>query len=75
MSLSQIKECRQPITTECFRETYETTSDLDFWSFVFWLPSVVFCWFESDFSYEVCTTNNAYVMNLKYLQDEMGIAY
>jgi len=65
--------CRVPVDAQCFDETYESFWALDFWSFLSWVPAIALCVFENDFDYDVCVANSAYIVNLKYLQDEMGI--
>ena len=72
---SQKEQCRQIIDPICFKSTYETYWALDFWSFVFLIPAIFGCVFEEDFTYGLCVGNSAYVLNLKYLQDELGIRF
>lgn len=67
--------CRVKITPECFDKTYQTYGWLDFWSFLFILPAVAACVFEEDFTYGLCVNSAAYVLNLKYLQNELGVRY
>lgn len=75
MSHEKRMACRKPIDAQCFEETYESFWVLDFWSVMSWIPAIALCVFENDFDYDVCVANSAYVLNLKYLTNEMGIHF
>jgi len=75
LTTAERDQCRVPIDAQCFEETYESFWALDFWSFLSWIPAIALCTFENNFDYDVCVANSAYIINLKYLQDEMGIHY
>jgi len=77
MTDEQRMGCRQTIDKECFEKTYEgsSNSDLDFWSFAYFLPALGLCLFEDGFDYGLCVEKSAYILNLRYLQDELNVFY
>lgn len=77
MTDEQRMGCRQTVDKECFEKTYEGNSnaDLDFWSFAYFVPALFLCLFEGGFDYGLCVEKSAYILNLRYLQDELNVFY